>query len=213
MRAPVEVAYNWTGFYAGAHVGYGWGRTEFRDPLDYCIGTGSCPFPRFDYDLGGVIGGAQAGYNWQTGNLVFGLEFDFSFSGIDKTAVVRTTGNLSTDLDWLGTGRLRLGYAVNQALLYATGGFAYAKVSNAYRDGSTFLGASEVNWGWTVGGGVEFAFAANWTLRGEYLFVDIAENSATFAPPTIGHFEWDNRLHILRAALNYRFGAPVVARY
>jgi outer membrane immunogenic protein len=215
--APVVAAvHSWTGFYVGAHAGYGWGRTTIFDLDDFCLGSGTCPTPSVKYSFNGAIGGAQAGYNWQAGNWVYGLEVDISLSGMKDTFLFRPPGPavLSTEIDWFGTGRLRFGYAAGSALFYATGGFAFAHVENSMGVSCCSARVSDVRWGWTAGGGAEFAFAPQWTVRAEYLFVDIQKSGiASVAPPATGRFEWENRFHVARAALNYRFGGPVVARY
>src|SRR5687768_7315434 len=88
LKAPpataIAAVYNWTGFYLGGHVGYGWGRSTLNDVDNFCLGISNCPNPPDRYNFDGIVGGVQAGYNWQTGNLVFGVEADFSFSGIDE---------------------------------------------------------------------------------------------------------------------------------
>lgn len=221
MRASVAAVFDWTGFYAGVHGGYGWGRSKQTDVDNICIGTGptNCPHPPISYNFGGFLGGVQVGYNQQTGNLVYGAEFDFSLSGMKESLLTRVSVTVNTDVDWFGTGRLRLGYAANQALFYVTGGFAYADVANSFVDaGCCTAKASGVKWGWTAGAGWEYAYAPNWTVRAEYLYVDLEKSKAiTFTACSPGcRFEWDNRFHVVRIGLNYRFGAapaPVVARY
>ena len=223
LKAPpataIAAVYNWTGFYIGGHVGYGWGRSTLADIDNFCLGISNCPNPPDRYNFDGIVGGGQAGYNWQTGNLVFGVEVDFSVSGIDeKTPLIRTTLTLATKIDWFGTARLRLGYAADRALFYVTGGLAYANVANSFLDVGCgvpcFLKSSDVKFGWTVGGGLEYAFAPNWSVRAEYLFVDLEKNKkldVSCAPAC--RFEWENRLNVARVGLNYKFGGPVVARY
>jgi outer membrane immunogenic protein len=219
VKAPPPVAatvFNWTGFYLGAHVGYGWGRTTIHDIDDFCLGAGVCPTPSVDYRFRGVIGGVQAGYNWQSGNLVIGAEADVSWSGMSRTIAFRPPGPafLTTDIDWFGTGRLRLGYAFDRSLLYATGGAAFVDLENTMQQTPSLARASAVKWGWTAGGGWEQSFAPNWSVKAEYLFVEVEKTRASIAPPGIGRFEWDNHFHIVRLGLNYRFGpSAVVARY
>ena len=172
-----------------------------------------------------MLGGAQVGYNWQTGNLVFGGELDISVSGMKKHLPTPFPGfvaeSFSTDLDWVATGRLRAGYAVDHWLGYITGGAAYAHIVNRYNDpqDNNFAVFSGFKWGWTIGGGLEYAMAPNLTLRAEYLFVHLDNSNAVLGPselPTIDRYEWENRFHIVRAAANYKFDwgkGPVATRY
>jgi len=152
--APLPVGFSWTGFYAGVHAGYGTGDGNAArvDPgalpaqfpgVNNLTSTASAPFTLV-VDQSGWLGGLQAGYNWQSGHLVAGVEADVSAAGIggrasgsyafrpvflvgdfdNYTGTVRVT----QDIDYLGTLRGRLGYASNNWLLYATGGLAWAHV-------------------------------------------------------------------------------------
>jgi outer membrane immunogenic protein len=225
VKAPPPVAtavYNWTGFYLGGHAGYGWGRSKITD-LDGYGFIGLAPAgTTFPFNSNGAIGGVQAGYNWQAGSLVFGVEFDFSFSGMRKNLptpfnpAIHRGENFTADVNWFGTGRLRLGVPVDRALFYATGGLAYAEVENRFDDPNNgfFVAQEKVRWGWTAGGGIEYAFAPNWTMRGEYLFVDLKDTDPV--PVTglpIFRVKWEDHFHVARFGLNYRFGGPIVARY
>ncbi|BAT60475.1 hypothetical protein GJW-30_1_03018 [Variibacter gotjawalensis] len=137
---------------------------------------------RFDAD--GVTGGGQIGYNFQfSPNFVFGLEADVQGADIKSGAV---TTNL-----W-GTVRGRVGYAFDNALVYGTGGYAW---------GRTELGAlKDTRSGYAVGGGLEYAFAPNWSTKVEYLYVDLEGRAADFS--------------VVRLGVNYRFpAAPIVASY
>jgi outer membrane immunogenic protein len=216
--AVVATAYNWTGFYIGGHVGYGWGRSKIFDVDGYGFGAET-----LRYNFNGIIGGVQAGYNWQMGSLLLGVEADFSLSEMKRHLPNPFGGfageSFSTKVDWFGTGRLRFGYAANTFLLYGTGGFAFGHIDNRYNDpiDTNIAKASDVRWGWTLGGGLEIALAPNWTARAEYLYVDLEKSSASLSATVncaaICRFDWENRFHVARAALNYRFGGPVVARY
>ena len=128
-------------------------------------------------DTGGFFGGAQLGYNWQAAGSpwVFGLEADVSFGDIDGTATF-TTGveSFKTNTDTLGTVRARLGYAVDRALWYVTGGLAWANhemTLTAPAFGT--VTSSNTHLGWAIGGGLEWAFADAWTAKIEYLYVGL----------------------------------------
>lgn len=188
--------------------------------------------------LSGFIGGAQIGYNHQMDRVVLGLESDISYFGMKSDATVTgfaTSGGppvtmpfistQSQQMDWLATLRARLGYAASDALLlYASGGLAVGKVEDSTFlrfvgiGGTTFIGArSSTLAGWTAGGGAEYRLRGNWTVKVEYLYFDLGNTVVsgrdTVSPnqpfQTQAHFEHNG--HIVRAGLNYRFGAPVAA--
>jgi len=231
--ASVAAAYNWSGFYAGGNVGYGWGTADtttigFSDPgglggVAPAVAAGVIPLS-FSPDPKGALVGLQVGYNYQLNpNWVLGAETDFSWSGIKGSQAISTAvvgffplaNAASQDLDWLGTMRARAGYAANNWLIYGTGGVAYGRVeysymmSNAPAGPVNFTGtSSNTSLGWTIGAGIEYGWA-HWSLRAEYLYVDLGSHSfavplnatptATFTPA------FDNKYNIARAALSYRF--------
>lgn len=198
-----------------------------------------------DGKLSGFIGGGQIGYNWQVQNWVWGIEADIQWiSGGDKggafsvvvpspafpTAPVNTTFTGSRSLDYLGTVRGRVGFlSTPQALIYATGGLAYgqAKLNGAYtancvtcvwrQQPNGAFSASDTRFGWTLGGGVEWLVASNWTFKAEYLYYDLGDLSVSGriigTNPLTGslfasHFpNIESRFdgHIVRAGLNYKF--------
>ena len=204
------VATTWTGFYIGAHGGYGWGTATITDVDCYCIASSGFAGFQFPFSDQGWVAGAQLGYNWQSGNLVYGLEADFSFSGIKRNAflpeLIPGSGETySANIDWFGTVRGRLGWALDRVLPYVTGGFAYAQVENHYNDplDGNFSTVKDVKVGWTVGGGLDYAIDPNWSIRAEYLFINLEKSAGDF--PDGQRFDWDNEFHIVRAALNRRF--------
>lgn len=139
---------------------------------------------------GGFIGGLQAGYNFQFGSpFVLGIETDFAFTGMSAGYY---------GLDYLGTVRARLGYSFDRILVYGTGGFAYGQGS------ADFFGLSSTanQTGWTLGAGAEVAVDRNWSMRAEYLYVDLG--STTF-PTLVGPVATGLDGNILRAGVNYRF--------
>lgn len=217
-KAPAYVpppVYNWTGGYVGIEGGYGWGHSGQTDP-------GIAPTLPVDgsYSVrGGLIGGTL-GYNWQTGPWVFGLEGDYSWADIaGHSDVCGPTTVLphpcGTKLESFGTVRGRVGYAVGATgnwLLYGTGGLAVGDV-HAW-DALTPASGSAFRAGWTAGGGVETAFARNWTFKIEYLYVDLGKahlfDVVPGVPETVSF-----HTNIIRGGINYKFdwGSPVVARY
>ena len=176
--APAAVAYapampfSWNGFYLGANAGYGWGEADYSPDID------------------GFIGGIQAGYNWQgAGPLVLGLETDIQYSNVESSVFT---------LDYFGTIRARAGFAVDQFLLYGTGGFAYG--TGTYELGG--LSSDRSAFGWTIGLGGEYALGNNWSLKGEYLYVDLGSETFT----TInGPLDVGLTANILRLGANYKF--------
>jgi outer membrane immunogenic protein len=166
--------YNWSGPYAGLNIGYEWGR------VTNTVGEPS-----------GLLGGGQVGYNWQSGQFVFGAETDIQFSGADDTFAPWKFSN-----PWFGTLRGRAGVAFSNVLLYATLGLAYGELKGE------FLGLSETKTevGWAGGVGAEYGFAPNWSARVEYLYMDLASRNFSITGT-------DNGLHanMLRLGVNYHF--------
>ena len=192
-KAPAYVqAYNWTGFYAGINGGGGWGNSTWSSV------AGST-----DFDLSGGLVGGTLGYNYQMGQVVFGLEGDIDWSNIkDSTSTgICAGGTCETRNNWLGTARGRIGYAFDRFMPFVTGGAAFGDIK-ATRVG--FGNETTTKAGWTLGGGAEFAIAGPWTAKAEYLYVDLDENScgtAACGTPTDVTF----RTNLVRAGLNYRF--------
>lgn len=224
---PAAAAYNWAGLYVGGHLGYGRATARITDIDCYCIVAGAGAFAgfKFPFSYNGWVGGAQLGHNWQAGRWVYGVELDISFSGMRTSFAsplfpAAAQESFSSKITWFGTGRARLGYAFDRVLPYVTGGVAFANIENRYNDplDGNFSVASGVKWGWTAGGGVEVALNPAWSIRGEYLHVQLRTAAGNF-PAGVGcgnrgcRFDWDNHFHVYRVGLNYRFGGPIAARY
>lgn len=180
---PMVAAFNWTGFYLGVNAGYGW------------VDTGGNP--------GGFVGGGQIGYNWQAigSPLVLGLEADLQGADIDQT---ETVGGISstTRAKAFGTVRGRIGYAFDRAMIYATGGWAYTRTSLDLTGPGGSISSSDWSSGWTLGGGLEYAFMGPWSAKLEYLHVDSGDVTLTLAGvPVTGKYD----MSVVRAGLNYRF--------
>lgn len=207
----LPVAYDWTGFYVGGHVGYGWADKTWQDGFGF--GT-------LSHDADGFLGGGQAGFNFQTGMFVFGVEGDFSWSGISggsNTGVIigaPVGATFNTDVDWTATLTGRVGLAFDRWLVYGKGGVAWARDkydTNFY----TFPGTvelSDTRVGWTAGAGVEYAFAPQWSAKLEYNYMDFGSQNVSFTPGT--STDIDQQIHAVKFGINYKFGgAPLVARY
>jgi outer membrane immunogenic protein len=191
---PLPRIYNWGGFYLGINGGYGFGSSNWTG--------GAAPSGSFSTD--GFLVGGTVGANYQMGAFVLGVEADddYSWLGGSPPTTFCPNGSCWTRSDWLGTARGRLGYAFDRILLYATGGAAFGNVQ-AIANG---VGNSSTEVGWTAGGGIEVAFAPNWTAKVEYLYVDLANESCTTAcgsPPTQSVSLTEN---LVRAGINYKFG-------
>jgi outer membrane immunogenic protein len=189
-KAPVYAAYNWTGAYVGINAGGGWGRSNFSGVPT----TGG-------FNVSGGLVGGTAGYNWQVGQGVFGVETDLDWTNFRGTATCGAAV-CETRSNWFGTTRGRIGYAFDRFLPYLTGGLAYGNIKAAT---TGFPGGSDTKLGWTIGAGMEFALAGPWTAKVEYLYADLGKfdcgTSCTVTPPqNVGL-----TTNVVRAGLNYRF--------
>jgi len=189
-------AYNWQGLYLGVNAGYGWGNDNSTSFNGIGGGTGSL-------NPDGWFGGGQIGYNAQFNSLVLGLEADIQGADFsDSTVLSGGFSGVTSDMDWFSTLRGRVGFASGPALFYLTGGWAFADVDYTVVAPAATISSSEFKSGYTLGGGVEWAFSPNWSLKGEYLYVDLGKES--FSTPA-GTFTTDTDLHTARVGLNYRF--------
>jgi outer membrane immunogenic protein len=232
LAAQSASSYDWTGFYAGVHAGYGISDMDTTfTPLPSAVSFFNMAPTQLSREPGGIIGGAQAGYNYQTGSFVVGIEADFSGSRIGGTKtvspIIQSDGSSFPDtgflkahqnINWFGTLRPRLGYTVLPSLLiYGTGGLAYGNVSSSATSDFLPVGtaaypasSSSTRVGWTVGGGLEYALSKNWTVRTEYLYMDLG-SSSTIADPTPANppfqvgYKWETTANIVDIGLNYKF--------
>jgi outer membrane immunogenic protein len=220
-EAPVYIApapvYSWTGFYVGAEFGGQWGQNagsvvtnNFNATL---ASTGT-------YNTSGVIGGGLVGYNYQINQFVLGVEGDLTGSS-NQGRFTSPNGFISQNTQYgFGAGlRGRLGFAMDRTLIYATGGWAYETIDQSY--GNPLVNnilqqkISTDRSGYTVGGGVEYAFSPNWSGRLEYRYTDYGKyvsNFSNFVNVSVQQHPTDNTV---QAALIYHFAAPapVLAKY
>ena len=200
--------FTWTGFYLGAQVGYGWNANE----NDIVLPTGFV-VQRGDFgDSGdGFLAGVHAGYNYQIGSFVIGVEGDvegvFGDDDDGDVVVIGPGGGVFTNyglagnaLDWQGSVRARAGFAFDRALIYATGGFAFGGVSGSF--GLLDSGDDNLT-GWTLGAGIEYAFTNNLTTRLEYRYTNFDGGNNVFNNVTLGSN--DIEFHTVRAGLSYKF--------
>ena len=176
--APVPV-FTWTGFYAGVNAGYGWGSQ--KGTADAAYGS-----------LSGAQVGGTAGYNYQMGQIVLGMEGDMDWSNAKNT-----NGAFVSKQTSIGTVRGRVGYAVDRVLLFTTGGYAGGNVER------TVGAASTSNWhnGYALGGGMEYAVTNNVSAKAEYLYTDLASKTDTAGLPSRAGVTQNT----VRMGVNYRF--------
>jgi outer membrane immunogenic protein len=199
--APIVAAgYDWTGLYFGGHIGGGWQEERFTDPSGFVALNSLFFTPAFTsgpadqrVNKNSFLGGVQAGANYQIGRLVLGTEFDFSWTSLKSTAggalvlnpaAVGSVGTeaFTSDTNWVATATTRLGIARDTWLLYGKSGAAWSRSNNTVAltatpapgfAPATLAGSlSDNRVGWTVGTGVEWAFAKNWTAKVEYDYID-----------------------------------------
>jgi outer membrane immunogenic protein len=189
-KAPPAVppSYNWSGFYLGINGGGEWGTSNWDS-----LGS---------FNLSGGVVGGTAGFNWQLGRGVFGLESDLDWSSLQGTATALCPGGCTTNNDWLATVRGRAGVAFDRFMPYVTGGLAVGDI-RARAPG--LPGADQTNAGWTVGGGLEYALTNNWTAKAEYLHVDLGNLNCGFSCGATNN-SVSVRSDQVRGGVNYRFG-------
>jgi outer membrane immunogenic protein len=234
IAAPI---FTWTGFYVGLNAGAGFNKSSGHNYYGYAVDpTNFYGFNNNSSNNAGFTGGAQAGYNMQFGSFVAGVETDINyidrnkgFTGIVPTGLADGTYyavSRGKDNNYFGTVRGRLGYAFDRALIYVTGGLAYGGNSGSgavYRYNSlggvpgvgtavSYTGGNSSSIGWTLGAGLEYAFSNAWSVKAEYLHVDLGSNSRTFVTSGVGVtpvtgtvLRSENRFDVVRAGLNYRF--------
>ena len=235
MAAPY---YSWTGFYIGGNMGYGVGSNHVSGTVA-TLGITEVNAANAPVVPVGAIGGVQLGYNWQGGpNWLAGFEADFQGSAQKGTGCIIECISLSTvpitatfsaqqTLDYFGTFRGRFGVVNNNTLFYVTGGGAYGHINQTLQATTAQAGigsfatnsTSENKFGFVVGAGLEASLGGNWTGKVEYLYMDLGSTGTSLtgafaaAPPQLFSIAQSSTLHdnIVRAGLNYRFGAPASA--
>jgi outer membrane immunogenic protein len=201
-KAPAMApAFSWTGFYIGGNVGYAWGETHGSLPTTAGVGN---------FDVNGIFGGGQVGFNYQMSNWVFGIEADYQGADIDGTSAALAGNSMVANVERFGTVRGRLGFAWDRWMVYGTGGYAFgARVTtNTTVPTALFTPTANNLDGWAAGAGVEYAFAPNWSAKLEYLHVDLdsqtySVNAGCVATP--GACQLGTRLDTVRLGVNWRF--------
>jgi len=172
---------SWTGFYAGLNGGYGWAQFGVVE------------------DLEGLFGGIQAGYNYDFGGFVLGVEGDVQLSGINFEQDFVGGGKSYIELNSFATLRARAGITIDRFMPYVTGGVAWAKATAGITDGVTTFEADDDYVGYAVGAGLEYAVTDNITVKSEYLYADFGEADFDLG----GDVELSS--HMVRVGLNFKF--------
>ena len=217
VASPVQAQdYNWSGVYAGAHVGYGWSDVAARDVLPpnggFFTPLGPAAGQGFTFDLDGVIGGAQVGIQHQWGNIVLGAEISTSSGKLSKTsASPYFTSDIETGkINSLFLATARLGYAHNNWLIYVKGGYASADVEfQAYdRVANSGYGQTKRQDGFAIGGGIEYGLTKNITLGLEYMKIDFGSETGnglrSNGSPEM--YKTDAEMQTVTARINFLIG-------
>lgn len=238
MVAPAPV-WTWTGFYIGAHVGAGWGETEstltgvnVSPPIGPLAATFSFPFSQ--NSRSGFLGGVQAGYNWQSGWAVFGIQGDFAGADIKGTNPCILILSCTSKTDWLATVSGRLGAVVlDRGLVYVKGGGAWMNTDHrvnlpgfgtllgggaAAFSGAELTSRESTAWGWMLGMGTEWQITPNWTAFVEYNYIEFDKKNEAFGinqalinaaggAGTVVTLNADlkNTMSIAKVGVNYKF--------
>jgi len=182
---------DWSGFYAGANVGYGWGMIDLDDDED---------FSDEDIDLDGFIAGVQVGANAQFDSIVVGIEGDLAWTGLgDSDEDVDFA-----DVNWIGTIRGRLGFAAENFLIYGTAGVAFAGVDGAIANevDEDLYYSDDVRTGWVAGVGAEMMVTDAISIKGEYLYHDFGDMTWSSDDDSIGS---DFNVQTVKVGLNFHF--------
>jgi len=200
-------AYDWSGFYLGAHIGGAWGDKNW-DRIQGAGGGGGGPQDNVsDYDVDGIIGGGQFGYNIQSGSMVYGLEAEFSGAGVDGSD--RPTANyFETDVNFLGSVTGRVGFAADRFLIFAEGGLAFIDEDHEHNSNAAgIINGDQTRFGWLIGGGVEWAMTDTFSAEIEYNYMDFAEDRVTLTDGggASAIFDVDQQMHTVKFGVNMKF--------
>jgi outer membrane immunogenic protein len=242
--APVAL-YNWSGFYVGAHVGGFWSDKDFNETCSSVVAGGPClapgapggpalPIGQASNGPSGFLAGAQAGFNFQTGNIVWGIEGQWSWTddsndcGGVRFGGAAGIGSMCTSINWLATIAGRVGVTWDRALIYVKGGIAFVDEEHQIfpvAGGAAFTNSvGDTRTGWMVGVGLEYALWDNWSAKIEYNYMDFGSQNYTFTggagfgcagAACVTSMDVDQVVQVVKVGINYRFGwaGPVVAKY
>jgi outer membrane immunogenic protein len=224
---PPAAAYNWSGFYVGANGGGGW-----SDPggvlTALTAGFAGLPSAAMPTNYGlkssGGFGGLDAGYNLQSQFFLWGIEADIQDGNIRGQAnsafpgafpISSSVNSVSSELSWFATVRGRVGLTFDRTLIYATGGLTIDHVKDSVINNfsspvNLFGKTSTTRAGWTIGGGLEYAVTNTWSLKAEYLYMNLGSIAVTATDPInfpgqFATYSFRHRYDIARGGVNYRF--------
>lgn len=187
--------YDWSGFYIGINGGYGFGTTSWA------------PATTGNFKTSGALAGGTLGINYQGGPFVFGFEADADWAGFKGSTstdpyCMALAAACETKQPWLVTARARVGYAISRLLIFGTAGGATGEIRAGFNPPGKFDTTN--TFGWIAGGGIEAGITENWTVKVEYLYVDLGNGSCSTncggIPITVPLTE-----SLVRAGINYRF--------
>jgi outer membrane immunogenic protein len=193
--APLVAVYNWTGFYVGGHVGGGWTGGDLQGDNN-----------------GRFLGGIQAGADYQFNpNWVVGLEGQYSWlaNNNNNGFAFPVTGLATENTRGIGSATARIGWTWGPGLLYAKGGYAFADKSLGVTIAGVpapFTTSGNSKSGWTVGGGLEYMFAPNWSVKGEYQYYNFGNTTFSTGPPALVGRRFHDDDQTVKVGVNYRFG-------
>jgi outer membrane immunogenic protein len=221
---PLMPVFSWTGFYIGANIGGAWANNNWYDTL---FGTGF----NNNNNNSAFIGGGQAGANYQMGSFVIGGEWDFDWAGNNNGTgvIIPGVGNIvvTNNNRWITTVAARFGFAVDHWLFYGKAGGGWVGNNNLTITNVTtgvsltcgnFTNCGNNNGGWLVGGGVEYAFTNNWTVKAEYDYLGLGNRTLLVpanAPLLAGDtfFSNNRNIQMVKVGVNYLFNWGAGARY
>ncbi len=204
----------WTGFYVGGHLGW---VSHNGNMTAFTPWNGFAGFPVGGLKKSGLLGGMQAGYNYQMGAFVLGLEGDFSVVNAGGWSAINPPGTwFASRANWAATLAPRAGVAFGNALFFVKGGLAIADFDYRHNQGGNTISGGGTKSGWVLGAGLEYAVIGNLSVKAEYNYMDFGKGRTTIAgAPTI----WvvpSRKIQAVKFGINYRFGGPassVMARY
>lgn len=190
VSVPAWHHVDWTGFYVGGHAGFGSSTSDLFVTAVSVTGV---------QEGKGQFGGAQLGYDHQFGNVVIGIQTDFAWSDVK---VPEAGGGEADWLRWFGTTTLKLGYAVDQGLIYGKAGVSYGRASGY--NGPLDDEVTQTHVGWTVGAGAEYALTERFSVFAEYTYLDLGQENYVF--PTFPFLvEVDMTVETIKGGVNVRF--------
>lgn len=221
LKAQAPVLFTWTGLYIGAHVGAGWSTTESRltgltvGPTSAALGL-----PLASHTGNGFLGGGQVGFNYQVGsNLVLGIEGDGTWTDLKGSAPCLVVFTCTDRTRWVATAAGRVGFVFDRTMVFVKGGAAWAKqehnVNLSLLGVTVDASASETRTGWLIGTGVEQSLGLGWSAKVEYNYIDFGSHDVTLpvtvtglgvAPAISAATTFNDRTHVVKGGLNYRFG-------